>query len=166
MYETSNCIRFVYGQNTLVTTPLQTQIGLRGATIADFIALGDTSCNWAFGAPGSLVTTHFPVSLSCNMPPGFAFHFGGCPMGGAPVFAYMTGKVFNDLNNDCFANIIDKPVTDITRFPKKVPTPIIIRSGLLGDITNGHILVNIKYKIKSPMSNKSAPSTLGFILIL
>ena len=100
LYETSNCIRFVYGQNTLVATPLSTQIGLRGSSIADFIALGDTSCNWAFAAPGSLVTTHFPVSTACNMPSGFSFHFGGCPIGGSTNFAYMTGKVFNDLNNN------------------------------------------------------------------
>lgn len=99
LYETSNCIRFVYGNNVLVNTPLITQIGLRGTTNADFIALGDTSCNWANAYPYPSITTSFPVSLSCNMPSGFAFHFGAC--GGSGVnFGFMTGNVFNDLNGN------------------------------------------------------------------
>lgn len=66
---------------------------------------------------------------------------------GDPIlFTNTYGIGTNDLNNDCFANVVDKPVTDITRFPKKVPTPIVIRSGLLGDITEGQILVSVKYK--------------------
>jgi hypothetical protein len=66
---------------------------------------------------------------------------------GDPIaFTGTYGVGTNDLNNDYFANIVDKPVTDITRFPQKVPVPIVIRSGLLGDITEGQILVNVKYK--------------------
>ena len=66
---------------------------------------------------------------------------------GDPIlFSGTFGVGTNDLNNDCFANIVDKPGTDVTRFPKKTPTPIVIRSGLLGDITEGQILVNVKYK--------------------
>ncbi|MBL7765506.1 MAG: T9SS type A sorting domain-containing protein [Chitinophagaceae bacterium] len=98
LYESSDCIRFVYGNNVIASTPLMTQIGLRGASNADYIALGDTSCNWALAAPGSSITTTFPVSLSCNMPSGFAFHFGPCPNQNGVTFSYINGKVFNDLN--------------------------------------------------------------------
>ena len=66
---------------------------------------------------------------------------------GDPIlFSGTFGVPTNDLNNNCFANIVDKPVIDVTRFPKKTPTPVVIRSGLLGDITEGQILVNVKYK--------------------
>lgn len=66
---------------------------------------------------------------------------------GDPIlFTGTYGVGTNDLNDDLFANIIDKPVVDITRFPKKVPTPIVIRSGLLGDIVSGQILISVKYK--------------------
>lgn len=99
LYESSNCIRFVYGANNLMSNPLQTQIGLRGTTNLDFIALGDTACNWANAYPYAAITTTFPVSLSCSMPSGFAFHFGYC--GGTAVnFGYLTGKVFNDANGN------------------------------------------------------------------
>jgi len=70
---------------------------------------------------------------------------------GDPIlFTGTYGVPTNDLNNDCFATILDKPVTDITRFPKKIPTPIVIRSGLLGPITGGTILFSIKYKTFPP----------------
>lgn len=104
LYESSNCISFVYGANTLTTTPLHTQIGLRGDTITDFIALGDTSCNWASAYPYPSINTNFPVSLSCSMPSGFAFEFGACIHGGSPNFGYITGKVFNDQNGNAIAD--------------------------------------------------------------
>ncbi len=99
MYESSNCIRFIYGSNALTTNPLMTQIGLRGSTILDYKILGDTACNWANAYPFPAITTTFPVSLSCSMPSGFAFHFGSC--GGSAInFSYLSGSVFNDLNGD------------------------------------------------------------------
>ena len=100
LFETSNCIRFVYGANSLVSAPLNTQIGIRGTTIADYIALGDTPCNWANAYPYPAVTTTFPVSLSCSMPSGFAFHFGPCGGSGSVNFSYLTGSVFNDVNGN------------------------------------------------------------------
>lgn len=100
MYETSNCIQFVYGANSYVATPLQTQIGMRGTNNLDFIALGDSTCNWANAYPYPSITTKFPVSLSCNMPSGFAFDFGSCGKTGGVNFAYLTGKVFNDNNGN------------------------------------------------------------------
>ena len=100
LFETSNCIRFIYGANTLVSNPLQTQIGLRGDTISDFIALGDTACNWAAGYPYPSIHTLFPVSLSCNMPSGFAYHFGACGSNNGVKFGSLTGKVFNDVNGN------------------------------------------------------------------
>ena len=97
--EGSNCIRFIYGNNVLTSTPLNTQIGLRGSTNQDFLVLGDTACNWANAYPYTSISTIFPVSLSCNMPSGFAFHFGACT-GTAVDFSYLTGTIFNDLNGD------------------------------------------------------------------
>ncbi len=99
MNEGSNCIRFVYGNNALTTTPLITQIGLRGTTNLDYLVLGDTACNWANAYPYPSIATQFPVSTSCNMPSGFAFHFGACG-GGNVNFSYLTGTIFNDLNGD------------------------------------------------------------------
>ncbi|HRH64689.1 MAG TPA: T9SS type A sorting domain-containing protein [Bacteroidia bacterium] len=100
LFETSNCIKFIYGNNSLVNNPLNTQIGMRGTTNADFIALGDTVCNWANAYPYPSITTMFPVSLSCNMPSGFAFHFGPCVGTGSVNFSYLTGTVFNDVNGN------------------------------------------------------------------
>ncbi|HRC33638.1 MAG TPA: T9SS type A sorting domain-containing protein, partial [Bacteroidia bacterium] len=100
LYESSNCISFVYGANTLVQNPLQTQIGLRGTTNLDFVVLGDTSCNWASAYPYPTITTYFPVSFSCNMPSGFAFNFGSCINKGTANFGFITGKVFDDTNGN------------------------------------------------------------------
>ncbi len=100
LYENSNCIRFVYGNNTILNTPYNTQIGLRGASNLDYIVLGDTTCNWANAYPFSSLSTPFPISTSCSMPAGFGFHFGACVGGGNVNFAYLTGKVYNDLNGN------------------------------------------------------------------
>ncbi|HYV93684.1 MAG TPA: hypothetical protein VE978_18055, partial [Chitinophagales bacterium] len=100
LYESSNCIRFVYGANTFLSNPLQTQIGLRGTSDTDFNVLGDTVCNWASAYPFPALNTTFPVSLYCNMPSGFAFHFGACANNGGLNFAYITGNVFNDVNGN------------------------------------------------------------------
>lgn len=99
LYETSNCIKYVYGNNQF-GNPMGTQIGIRGSNIQDFIALGDSSCNWAFAYPYASINTIFPVSSLCSMPSGFAFCFGPCAEGGSTNFGYLTGKVFNDLNGN------------------------------------------------------------------
>lgn len=100
LHETSNCISFVYGANTYSTNNFQTQIGLRGTTSADFIVLGDTTCNWADAYPFPTITTTFPISTSCSMPPGFAFYFGACGYGPGVNFSYLTGTVFNDADGN------------------------------------------------------------------
>ncbi len=100
LYETSNCIRFVYGTNTILSAPYNTQIGLRGDSNLDYIVLGDSTCNWANAYPYPSIQTYFPISTSCNMPAGFAFHFGSCLGNGTFNFGYISGKVFNDLNGN------------------------------------------------------------------
>ncbi len=100
MYENSGGIRFVYGANTYISTIHTIQIGLRGTTNLDYTALGDTTCNWANAYPYPSIATHFPVSVSCTQPSGFAFHFGNVSNNGNINFAYITGKVFNDANNN------------------------------------------------------------------
>lgn len=109
LYEGSNCIRFVYGSNFYSTNPLQTQIGLRGTSNLDYLVLGDTSCNWASAYPFSSITTQFPVSSSCGMPEGFAFHFGSCASGSV-ILGSLTGNVFNDLNGDGIRDTSDRPI--------------------------------------------------------
>lgn len=99
LHEGSNCIRFIYGNNVLVSNPLTTQIGLRGMNNQDFLVLGDTSCNWASAYPFPLITTSFPVSATCNMPSGFAFHWGSCGSNNVR-FSYLTGTIFNDINGN------------------------------------------------------------------
>jgi hypothetical protein len=67
--------------------------------------------------------------------------------GDPTVYSGVYGVPTNDLNTDgWFAAILDKPVMELNRIPKTVSTPIIIRSGLLGDIVNGEILVSFKYR--------------------
>jgi hypothetical protein len=75
--ETTNCIKFVYDANTY-NSPHNVQIGLKGSTNLDFIALGDTACSWANAYPFSAINTIFPVSTSCILPAGFSFNFGIC----------------------------------------------------------------------------------------
>lgn len=53
----------------------------------------------------------------------------------------------NNLNDGMFAAILDKPVDQINRFPQTNNVPITIRSGLLGDITNGQILVSLRFRM-------------------
>jgi uncharacterized repeat protein (TIGR01451 family) len=98
LYEGTNCIRFIYDSNILTATPLNTQIGMRGTTNLDFLVLGDTTCSWANAYPFPLITTLFPVSTSCCMPSGFAFHFGPCNGNAITSLGYLTGTVFNDAN--------------------------------------------------------------------
>ncbi|MEO8149277.1 MAG: T9SS type A sorting domain-containing protein [Bacteroidia bacterium] len=112
LYETSNCIRYVYGTNNIGVAPMQTQIGLRGDSISDFLVLGDTTCNWANAYPFTSINTTFPVSSSCSMPSGFAFHFGSCGYGSTINFAYMTGKVFNDLNGNGTLDPLEPPIAN------------------------------------------------------
>ncbi len=97
--ETTNCIKFVYDANTY-NSPHNVQIGLKGSTNLDFIALGDTACSWANAYPFSAINTIFPVSTSCNMPSGFSFNFGICNNENPLTIGYLTGKVFNDLNGN------------------------------------------------------------------
>lgn len=111
LHETSNCISFVYGANTYTTNSLQTQIGLRGTSAADFLVLGDTTCNWADAYPFPTITTTFPISTSCSMPPGFAFHFGACGNTPGVKFSYITGNVFNDADGDGTKGITEQPIS-------------------------------------------------------
>jgi uncharacterized repeat protein (TIGR01451 family) len=97
--ESNNCIKFVYGANTYVN-PYNVQIGIKGSTNLDFIALGDTACSWANAQPFAAINTSFPVSTSCNMPAGFSFNFGMCNTENPLTIGYLTGKVFNDVNGN------------------------------------------------------------------
>lgn len=100
LYENSNCIRFVYGLMNIGLTPFNTQIGIRGASNADYSVLDDSSCNWALAQPSNSLNTIYPTSTMCSMPPGFAFHWGPCVNNQGVTFSYITGKVFNDINNN------------------------------------------------------------------
>ena len=112
LYETSNCISFVYGSNSYSSGTFQTQIGLKGTSASDFIVLGDSTCNWATACPYPQITTSFPVSTSCSMPPGFAFHFGACAGTPGIKFSYLTGKVFNDLNGNGSMDSTESPIAN------------------------------------------------------
>jgi uncharacterized repeat protein (TIGR01451 family) len=104
LQETSNCIKFVYDANTYLN-PHTVQIGLKGTTNLDFIALGDTACNWANAYPFPTINTVFPVSSYCNNPSGFAYNFGNCDTENPFIIGYMTGKVFNDINGNGLLDI-------------------------------------------------------------
>jgi uncharacterized repeat protein (TIGR01451 family) len=104
LYESTNCVKFVYGANTY-NSPYAVQIGLKGSTNLDFIALGDTACSWANAQPFPAINTNFPVSTSCNMPAGFSFNFGICDTESPLTIGYLTGKVFNDLNGNGILDI-------------------------------------------------------------
>jgi len=110
LHETSNCISFVYGNNSYSSNPMQTQIGLRGTSNTDFIVLGDSTCNWANAYPYPSITTQFPVSSSCSMPSGFAFYFGPCGFGGHVSLGFITGNVFSDLNGNGIKEAGEPPI--------------------------------------------------------
>ena len=110
LHETSNCISFVYGPNFYSNNVLQTQIGLRGNSNADFIVLGDTTCNWATAYPFTSISTQFPVSTSCSMPSGFSFQFGACGNLTGVNLYYITGSVFNDLDGSGVKDISEPPI--------------------------------------------------------
>jgi uncharacterized repeat protein (TIGR01451 family) len=112
LFETSNCISFVYGANTYSSNPLQTQIGLRGTSSADYLVLGDSTCNWATAYPYPTINTQFPVSTSCSMPSGFAFHFGSCATAPGIQFSYITGKVYNDANGNASMDPSESPIAN------------------------------------------------------
>lgn len=99
LHETTNCIKFIYDANSY-NNPYNVQIGMKGSTNLDFIALGDTVCTWANAFPYPTINTIFPVSTSCNMPSGFSFNFGICSSENTLSIGYLTGKVFNDLNGN------------------------------------------------------------------
>lgn len=107
--ESTNCVKFVYDANTY-NSASTVQIGLKGSSNLDFIALGDTSCNWANAFPFASINTSFPVSTSCNMPAGFSFNFGICNTENPFSIGYLTGKVFNDTNGN---GILDSLETGI-----------------------------------------------------
>lgn len=111
LHETSNCIKFVYGANTLLTNPLNTQIGLRGSNNLDFLVLGDTVCSWANAYPYPSISTLFPVSLNCSMPSGFAFNFGACN-GGNANFGFLGGTIFNDDNGNGALDNNESPIAN------------------------------------------------------
>lgn len=100
LYEGTNCVRFIYDSNTLNGSPMNTQIGMRGTTNLDYLVLGDTTCSWANAYPFPLITTLFPVSTSCSMPSGFAFHFGPCSGTAITSLGFLTGTVYDDVNGN------------------------------------------------------------------
>lgn len=147
MYEGSNCIKFIYGANSYVNTPLQTQIGVRGDTITDFIVLGDTACNWANAFPYPSITTKFPVSLSCTMPSGFAFNFGSCGYIGPVNFSYFTGKIFNDLNGNGALDALEPPISN--HVVNIMPGNYYVSSDASGNYAFFFVDSNITYNIST-----------------
>ncbi len=100
LFETSNCIKFIYGPNIYNTISTNVQIGLKGSNDIDFITLDATSCNWAYSYPNANSNTYFTIDSSCSIPSGFAFNFGMFNNENPPSIGYITGKVFNDLNGN------------------------------------------------------------------
>lgn len=161
MYEGSNCMKFVYGNNTLTTNPLMTQIGLRGSSNLDFQVLGDTACNWANAYPYPSISTIFPVSLQCSMPSGFAFHFGACN-GNSVNFSYLTGSIFNDLNGD---GIRDSNETGIAnRVVNLLPGNYYVSSNAAGNYAFFYVDSTQNYSITTgglTYWNQTTPATLN-----
>jgi|694.fasta_scaffold55925_5 uncharacterized repeat protein (TIGR01451 family) len=130
LYETSNCVKYVYGSN-LFGNPLNTQIGIRGSNNLDFIALGDTACSWAYAFPFALNTTLFPISSVCSMPPGFSFRFGPCGEGANFNPAYLTGKVFHDLNGNALLDAGEPGIG--SKILQSMPGNYFVSSSMNGD---------------------------------
>lgn len=131
LYETSNCIRFVYGVMNIGLSPFNTQIGIRGASNTDYSVLDDSSCNWALAQPSNSINTIFPTSTMCSMPPGFAFHWGQCANNQGVTFSYITGKTYNDINNN---GVFDGADTGIAnRILNITPGNYYVSSNAVGD---------------------------------
>ncbi|MBK7763652.1 MAG: T9SS type A sorting domain-containing protein [Bacteroidetes bacterium] len=114
LYETSNCIRLVYGYNALSGTTGKTfQVGLSG-NVGDH-NLRTSTGNWltsmqtsAWSGPGSGM---FLNALN-TVPSGLTFSFGTCPTVGIP-FSYISGKVFNDANNNGTQDVGELPMPNV-----------------------------------------------------
>ena len=145
LYESSNCIRFVYGNMNLGINPFNTQIGLRGNTNSDYSVLADTSCNWALAQPAVGLGTMFPVSTMCSMPPGFAFHWGTCANSQGVTFSYINGKVYNDINNNGVYDGADSGLAN--HILNIMPGNYYVSSNAVGDYAFFFIDSNLTYTI-------------------
>ena len=100
LFEGTNCIQYVYGYNALSGTAGQPFfVGLTGANTSDFL-LRTTNSSWMTSIP----SPNFPgLGMQLNalntVPSGLVFSFGGCLATGSP-FAYISGKVYDDANNN------------------------------------------------------------------
>ncbi len=100
LFEGSNCIQYVYGYNALSgLTGQHFFVGLTGATTSDYL-LRTTNSSWMTSIP----STSFPgLGMQLNalntVPSGLVFSFGTCLATGSP-FAYLSGKVYEDANNN------------------------------------------------------------------
>ncbi len=100
LYETSNCIQFMYGTNTLSgNMGKEFYVGLTGSTVADY-HLRTSSTSWL----NTLASSTYPgtgVLLNAlnTIPSGLSYSFGTCPPAGIP-FSYITGNVYEDANGN------------------------------------------------------------------
>ena len=114
LHEGSNCIQFYYGYNALSgNAGRYFHVGLVGNSTSDF-NLQTTASNWLNNSP-SLTFPGYGMFLNplSTLPSGLVYSYGNCPATGIP-FSYITGNVFQDVNNngirdaneDGLANII------------------------------------------------------------
>lgn len=111
LYESSNCIQYTYGTNTLAgNMGEQFYVGLTGATSADY-HLRSSSTSWL----NTLSSTTYPgtgVLLNAlnTIPSGLSYSFGICPAAGIP-FSYITGNLYEDANGNGLKDVgeIGKP---------------------------------------------------------
>lgn len=114
LHETSNCISLVYGYNALSGTAGRIfQVGLSGNT--GDLNLRTSSASWltsiqtnTYSGPSSGM---FLNALN-TVPNGLTFSFGTCPAAGIP-FSYISGKVFNDANNNGAQDVGELPMPNV-----------------------------------------------------
>jgi uncharacterized repeat protein (TIGR01451 family) len=113
LHEGSNCIQFYYGTNALAGNTGQLfHVGLTGNSTLDY-NLRTTPSNWLNSSPSLAFPGNgmFLNPLS-TLPSGLVFSFGSCPASGIP-FSYITGNVFNDINNNGSRDVNETPLANI-----------------------------------------------------
>jgi len=100
LYETSNCIKFIY--DSMINCNREASLGITGNTVADKILLENNTCDLLNTTIASVsnptpkvkfcipYTNNSGVAFNLGNPSGFTSHTG----------SYISGKVFNDINNN------------------------------------------------------------------
>ncbi len=102
LYETSNCVQLRYGSCISgINGGLPVHAGIIGNGSSDFNLRTSAVNDWLFNQPQ---VNYNPGGLTLNsltnLPSGLIFDFGNCAGNSGATFSFLTGTIYNDLNNN------------------------------------------------------------------